>query len=203
MPKIPREGFAFYNNWNLCQFFLDEKEKTVDQSNRKRRASLPETGNGKSPEVGTQQEAAAPNSGACDDSDETSSSMAAAATSEQKRKRRVSEEPSTSAAKSVTIVSLPSSLSVTPAFSASLAKQRGQGQDDRAKISEMLVTLKRTVNLLIQQCEGSIKPDATPMSDVGKSDAESGKRDGSREAGSKDKPEAKGKDVENKEKDEK
>ena len=170
--------------------FSDEKEKTADASNRKRRASLPETGHGKAPEVVAKPEVTTSNPGACDDSDETSST----ATSEQKRKRRVSEEPSTSTAKSVTIVSLPASLSVTPALSASLAKHRGQ--DDRVKISEMYATLKRTVTLLIQLCEGGIKPEVMPQPDAGKSDAESGKRDGSR-----DKPESKDSDVDKKDSD--
>ena len=151
--------------------FSDEKEKTADASNRKRRASLPETGHGKAPEVVATPEVTTSNPGACDDSAETSST-----------------------ATSVTIVSLPASLSVTPALSASLAKHRGQ--DDRVKISEMYATLKRTVTLLIQLCEGGIKPEVMPQPDAGKSDAESGKRDGSR-----DKPESKDSDVDKKDSD--
>jgi len=134
---------------------------------------LPESGNSGAPETEKRSDAGQ-NLGTGRQSDEASTDQ------NRKRKRRVSEEPSTSSSKPAT-GSLPASLSVTPTSTATVVKHRNQ--DDRTKIAEMYVTLKRTTHLLVQLCEGGLKSEEPSSSSrPAKNDTEpakSGKRESS------------------------
>ena len=140
-------------------FFSEDarKEKSQEQVNRKRRASLPETGKSENQEVDQPIPGNSKNEN--DPEKETSEKLDL----QQKRKRRVSEDPSSSVVdrptneKSVdgSTSHLPT-LSVTPTTTATMVKSSNV-QDDQTKIAETHVTIKRTLNLLIQMCENNFK----------------------------------------------
>ena len=94
-------------------------------------------------------------------------------------------------------MTIPATLSVRPATTTTV---KHRNQDDRAKISEMYVTLKRTVHMLIQMCENCLKTTeeatASSASSLAKKDEtpKPGKRHDSKENAveSKSKPMASG-----------
>jgi hypothetical protein len=131
------------------------KEKSPEQASRKRRASVPETGCSAKPEAAKPEADEAPGKDPepTDDPDQL-----------QKRKRRVSAEPSTSAAAAVASAAekAPSTLTVTPVVtSSSTTASKVRSHDERAKLTEMYVTIKRTINQLIHLCESSLRCDET------------------------------------------
>ena len=111
----------------------------MESGSRKRRASLPETGNSSSSKAETGNDS-------CDvtpEVDETSDEI-------EKRKRRVSESPTSEKDRK----DQETSLSVTPSTSATLVKHRVN--DERMKIVEMFDSLKKTINLLVGMCENHL-----------------------------------------------